>query len=189
MTHLISRLTCTLAIMLFFLAAAPVAAQNGTISGTITIEDDGAVLPGANVVALSDDGSIVGGAATNIDGEYSFSVAAGAYTVRARYVGFQDCEADVTVSAGGSTTFDCALSQTGLELNTVVVAASRRQEKALMPRLRFRSFRPGISRAALAARRWKRFALPPAWTCSRRAWIGAKWFCAGSTTLSVGRHS
>jgi iron complex outermembrane receptor protein len=132
MTHLISRFTCTLAIMMFALVAFPAAAQqNGTITGTITTEEDGAVLPGANVVALSDDGSIVAGAATDMDGRYSFSVAPGAYTVRARYVGFQDCEADVTVTSGGSTTFDCALSQTGLELNTVVVAASRRQEKAL----------------------------------------------------------
>jgi len=131
MTHLLSRFTCALVVLLFVFVAAPAAAQNGTISGTITVEEDGAVLPGANVVALDGDGGIVSGAATDIDGNYSFSVAAGSYTVRARYVGFQDCEMEVTVSAGSAATFDCALSQTGLELNTVIVAASRRQEKAL----------------------------------------------------------
>ncbi len=131
MTHLLSRATCALVVLLLAFTAAPVAAQNGTISGTITVEEDGSVLPGANVVALDNGGSIVGGAASDIDGNFSFTVGAGTYTLRARYVGFQDCEESVTVSAGGSVTFDCALSQTGLELNTVIVAASRRQEKAL----------------------------------------------------------
>jgi outer membrane receptor for ferrienterochelin and colicins len=129
MTHLLSRLTSVLTLLL--LLALPAAAQNGTVSGTITVEEDGAALPGANVVALDADGSFVTGAATQLDGSYSFSIAAGTYTVRARYVGFQDCEMSVTVSAGGTTTVDCALSQTGLELNTVIVAASRREEKAL----------------------------------------------------------
>ena len=131
MTHLLSRFSCALALLFMVFVAMPAAAQNGTVSGTITVEDDGAALPGANVVALDADGSIVGGAASDVNGEYSFSVAAGTYTVRARYVGFQDCEVTVTVSSGGSNTVDCALSQSGLELNTVVVTSSRRQEKAL----------------------------------------------------------
>ncbi|MDA0875035.1 MAG: TonB-dependent receptor [Bacteroidetes bacterium] len=129
MTQLLARLTCALTLVL--LLAVPASAQNGTVSGTITVEEDGAALAGANVVALDADGSIVTGAATQLDGTYSFSIAAGTYTLRARFVGFQDCEMSVTVAAGGSTTMDCALSQTGLELNTVIVAASRREEKAL----------------------------------------------------------
>ncbi|MDA0379203.1 MAG: carboxypeptidase-like regulatory domain-containing protein, partial [Bacteroidetes bacterium] len=129
MTQLLARLTCALTLVL--LLAVPASAQNGTVSGTITVEEDGAALAGANVVALDADGSIVTGAATQLDGTYSFSIAAGTYTLRARFVGFQDCEMSVTVAAGGSTTMDCALSQTGLELNTVIVAASRREGKAL----------------------------------------------------------
>ena len=131
MSHLLTRLTCVLTLFIFAFAAAPAAAQNGTVSGTVTIEEDGGALPGANVVALDADGGVVTGAATQVDGTYSFAVAPGSYTIRARFVGFQDCEVDVTVTAGGTTTVDCALSQTGLELNTVVIAASRRQEKAL----------------------------------------------------------
>jgi len=131
MTHLLSRLSCALVVLLLMFAASPASAQNGTISGTITVEEDGAPLPGANVVALDANGAIVSGAATDVDGNYSFSLSAGSYAIRARFVGFQDCETNVTISSGGTTTYDCALSQTGLELNTVVVAASRRQEKAL----------------------------------------------------------
>ncbi|MGB1376104.1 MAG: carboxypeptidase regulatory-like domain-containing protein, partial [Rhodothermales bacterium] len=131
MTHLLSRFSCAVTLLFLLFVAMPAAAQNGTVSGTITVEEDGAALPGANVVALDDNGSIVGGAATDVNGEYSFSIAAGTYTVRARYVGFQDCEVEVTVASGERVTVDCGLSQSGLELNTVVVTSSRRQEKAL----------------------------------------------------------
>ncbi len=131
MTHLLSRFSCSITLLFLLFVALPAAGQNGTVSGTITVQEDGAALPGANVVALDENGSIVGGAATDVNGEYSFSVAAGTYTLRARYVGFQDCEVEVTVSNGESVTVDCGLSQSGLELNTVVVTSSRRQEKAL----------------------------------------------------------
>ncbi len=129
MTKMLTRFSCTLALLL--IAFTPAFAQNGTVSGTITIQEDGSALGGANVVALDDSGAIKGGAATDLEGKYSFEIGAGAYTIRVRFVGFQDCETDVTVSSGNTTTVDCALSQTGLELNTVVVAASRREEKAL----------------------------------------------------------
>ena len=123
---------CSMLILLM-VAWAPhqVSAQSGTVSGTITIDEDGSALVGANVVALDASGTIKAGAATDLDGKYSFSIAAGSYTIRARFVGFQDCEKEVTVTSGATATVDCVLSQTGLELNTVVVAASRRQEKVL----------------------------------------------------------
>lgn len=131
MTHLLSRLSSVATMLMLVFAATTAAAQNGTVSGTITVEEDGVALPGANVVALDANGSIVSGAASDVNGEYSFSVAAGTYMIRARYVGFQDCEVQITVTSGGTNTVDCALSQSGLELNTVVVTSSRRQEKAL----------------------------------------------------------
>ncbi len=132
MTKMLTRLSFVIALFVLTLSPnAVLAQQNGTVSGTITVEDDGGALPGANVVALDASGAIKGGAASGLDGSFSFSIAAGSYTVRARYVGFQDCESAVTVSAGSTANFDCALGQGGLELNTIVVAASRRQEKAL----------------------------------------------------------
>ncbi len=132
MTKMLTRLSFVIAlVVLTFSPNAALAQQNGTVSGTITVEDDGGSLPGANVIALDASGAVKGGAASGLDGSYSFMVAAGSYTLRARYVGFQDCESTVTVSAGATVTFDCALGQSGLELNTIVVAASRREEKAL----------------------------------------------------------
>ncbi len=131
MTKFLTRFSFVMVLSLLTLGANSAFAQNGTVSGTITTEDDGTALAGANVVALDADGAIKGGAATDLDGSYSFAVAPGSYTIRARFVGFQDCESNVTVSSGSNTTVDCALSQEGFELNTIVVAASRRQEKAL----------------------------------------------------------
>ncbi|MDA0684618.1 MAG: TonB-dependent receptor [Bacteroidetes bacterium] len=131
MTNLLSRCSVLLVLLLLAFTTESANAQNGTVSGTITVEEDGVALPGANVVALDASGGVKAGAASDVDGKYSLTLAAGSYTLRARFVGFQDCETEITVVAGGTITFDCAMSQTGLELNTVVVAASRRQEKAL----------------------------------------------------------
>lgn len=115
----------------FFLFTGSAFAQNGTITGQVIDEDDGRPLGGANVVAFNQSGSLVNGSATDFEGRYSFSVAPGTYSLRARYVGYQEEDATVTVTAGGTVTADFTIGQRGLELNTVVVAASRRQEKAL----------------------------------------------------------
>lgn len=132
MLKLLKRLILIPAFLLAVLGQQSASAQtSGTVSGTITIEEDGSALAGANVVALDASGAIKGGSASDLEGKYSFTVPAGSYTIRARYVGFQDCETSVTVSSGGSNTVNCALSQTGIELNTVIIAASRREEKVL----------------------------------------------------------
>ncbi|MDA1028290.1 MAG: TonB-dependent receptor [Bacteroidetes bacterium] len=132
MSKLLKRLILIPAFLLAVFGQQSVLAQtSGTVSGTITIEEDGSALAGANVVALDASGAIKGGSATGLDGKYSFTVPAGSYTIRARFVGFQDCEASVTVSSGGSNTVNCDLSQSGIELNTIVIAASRREEKVL----------------------------------------------------------
>jgi outer membrane receptor for ferrienterochelin and colicins len=132
MSKLLTRLLIIPAMMFAFLGSNIASAQTAaTVSGTITILEDGTLLGGANVVALDASGAIKGGSASDNDGKYSFTVAPGTYTLRARFVGFQDCEKEITVAASAKLTVDCALSQSGLELNTVVVAASRRQEKVL----------------------------------------------------------
>lgn len=99
--------------------------QPGTISGTVTDVDSGAPLIGANVLV---EGTSVG-ASTDLDGNYSLSIAAGTYTVLVTYVGYQSKEAEVSVSAGGQVTQNFALSIGGILGDEIVVSASKKREK------------------------------------------------------------
>lgn len=45
MTHLLSRLSCAISLLFLLFVALPAAGQNGTFSGTITVQEDGAALP------------------------------------------------------------------------------------------------------------------------------------------------
>src|SRR5205823_3425315 len=76
-------------------AAAPVFAQTGTITGTVTATDGGQPIAGAQVRA----GTAIG-AVTRADGRYSLRVAPGAYTVRVTRLGFAaDSLPNVSVAA------------------------------------------------------------------------------------------
>jgi outer membrane receptor for ferrienterochelin and colicins len=119
---------------LFFVLGlmGPLSVTGQTISGTVTDADEGVPLAGATVVVLDGNGGMLAGSVSDIDGNYSISVGTtGTFVVRARFVGYQESDQPATFSEGSNLTLDFALSQSGNELNTVVVTASRRQEKAL----------------------------------------------------------
>jgi len=88
-------------------------AQNITIQGVITAEDDGLPLPGANVVVK--DMAI--GASANFDGEYTLEVPSGDVTLVFSYQGFSSQE----VSVGGQRTINVALKTDVNELDEVVI--------------------------------------------------------------------
>ena len=125
------RLSCFLVALLF--APAAFAQQTGVISGTITDAADGRPLSGASVV-LSQPGSTgaFAGAASGADGRYRIDgVAPGGYTLSVRFIGFQEAQVPVTVAAGQTQTVDVVLRPGGIDLNTIVVTASRQAEKVL----------------------------------------------------------
>lgn len=123
--------TGALLALLFFALSPTVWAQNARLSGTVTDASDGNPLPGANVVLLQNE-VMTTGAATDIDGKFTISgLAPGTYAVRVRFIGYQESNLSVTLATGEARTLDVALSQAGFELNTVVITASRREEKAL----------------------------------------------------------
>ena len=127
----LSTRICALVTLLSVLAVPTAWAQSASLSGTVVDAGDNGPLAGANVVLLQGD-ALVTGAATDVDGRYSITdVAPGTYTLRARFVGYQEHEAELTLAPGETRTLDIALSQGGIELNTVVVTASRRAEKVL----------------------------------------------------------
>ncbi|NBC17260.1 MAG: TonB-dependent receptor [Bacteroidetes bacterium] len=110
-----------------------VVAQTASISGTVQDADTGEPLSGANVLALRPGTtSMVAGSATDIDGNYQLTgLEPGSYDVVARFVGFQEQRQSVTLAAGEERTLNIEMVATGLDLNPVVVTASRRQEKSL----------------------------------------------------------
>ncbi|NNE36507.1 MAG: TonB-dependent receptor, partial [Rhodothermales bacterium] len=107
--------------------------QTASLSGTITDANDGEPLIGASVVLFPQgEVSMAGGSATNVDGQYSITgLLAGTYTVRVTFIGYNEIDQVVTLATGEARTLNFVLDQGGFDLNTVVITASRRQEKAL----------------------------------------------------------
>ena len=102
------------------LLPALVAAQTGTITGTVIDEGFGSGLPGASVL-VEELGT---GAATDIDGNYRIqNVPVGSYTVQFSFIGYgTQTVSNVEVTAGQPTEINIRLSE-GAELAEVVVEA------------------------------------------------------------------
>ena len=99
------------------LAATPVLAQTGTISGTVTAADDGRPIANAQIRVGTGVGAL-----TRTDGRYTVTVAAGTYTVRVARLGFAaDSATNVVVSAGATTTTNFQLKQSAALLGEVTV--------------------------------------------------------------------
>ena len=108
-------------------------AQNASISGVVTDAENGEPLAGANVILTRPgETGIAGGAAADVDGNYTIvNVTPGSYTLTARFVGYNEVQMTISLSAGESASMDIQLSQGGLDLNTIVISASRQAEKVL----------------------------------------------------------
>ena len=118
-THLLYR-TALISLCLLVSWAMPAAAQ-GTIEGTVTEQGTNDPLPGVNIAIPS----LNVGAATSLDGTYEISdVAAGEYTIQARFVGFQTREKTVVVEDGETVTIDFALRESTMEMDEVVVTGT-----------------------------------------------------------------
>jgi TonB-dependent starch-binding outer membrane protein SusC len=98
------------------LAASPVLAQTGTISGTVSAADDGRALANAQVRVST---TIAG--LTRPDGRYALTVPAGTYTVRVTRLGFSAESLDVAVTSGGTATANFQLRQSAAILGEVTV--------------------------------------------------------------------
>lgn len=122
----ISRLTRQLVAAL--LLAAPLAAQQGTISGRVT-DEAGSALAQATVSA-SGAGAV--SALTDNDGMYRLALPAGTYDLTVSHIASRgEVYYGVTVTTGATTTFDIRLPTRAFELDGIVVTPSRGvQERA-----------------------------------------------------------
>jgi len=111
-----SRLVLSLFLTVFLVSG--LSAQDVVITGSITDATSGDPLPGANVVVENTNY----GGATDIDGNYSFSVPATGQEaeVTARFIGYFSSSANVTLSAG-TVTQDFSLAEDVLEMEAVIV--------------------------------------------------------------------
>ncbi|PSQ84950.1 MAG: hypothetical protein BRD30_11210, partial [Bacteroidetes bacterium QH_2_63_10] len=122
------------AALLLCLFPTTVAAQEtATLTGTVVDAQDGSTLIGANVALRQPDAAgLVRGTATSTDGAFQFSeIPPGQYVLEVRYVGHQTQQRTLSLEAGASSDVTVELPLSTSSLETVVVSASRRQEKVL----------------------------------------------------------
>jgi outer membrane receptor for ferrienterochelin and colicins len=122
-------------LLLAIVLAAPAGlqAQTGTVTGAVRAADTGNPLVAAVVQVVGPDGGRVSSSLTNQSGRFQVSnVPPGTYTVLAATTGYATGRVEnVTVSAGQSGVANFDLAPRAIDLDPVVVSASRRQERAL----------------------------------------------------------
>ncbi|WP_103020566.1 carboxypeptidase-like regulatory domain-containing protein [Salinibacter altiplanensis] len=112
--------------VLFLLLPGLTWAQQGTVTGTVTEEETGDVLPGATVQVVD----LETGAAANASGQYRVAgVPAGEQTIRVSFVGYQAAERTVNVPEGGTARVNFQLQTAQAQLEEVVVTGFGRQEQ------------------------------------------------------------
>jgi TonB-dependent SusC/RagA subfamily outer membrane receptor len=106
--------------------AVPLAAQQGTIAGTVTDRATTQPIQGARL-QLSQTGQVV---TVRPDGKYTFAnVTPGAYDVRVIAVGYGAEKKAVTVAAGQTATLDFALGVVAFTLEEIVTTATGEQRR------------------------------------------------------------
>lgn len=122
------------AVLLLSLPTGTATAQEtATLTGTVVNAQNESTLTGANV-ALREPGTpeVVRGAATGTDGTFRFAkIPPGEYVLEVRFVGYQAQQRTLALEAGESRNVTVALPVSTSSLETIVVSASRRQEKVL----------------------------------------------------------
>jgi len=107
-------------------------AQQGTISGLVLNAETGTPIETAQITILGAGDAQAGGVLTDAEGRFTVQLPPGGYSLVAQFVGYgQERVDDVRVSAGAVTELTIELESTALQLNPIIVTASRRQEKAL----------------------------------------------------------
>lgn len=124
-----------LAILLTGAAARPDAsAQEGSIRGTVTERGTNSPVPGVNVTLRRPaDTAIAAGTYTDLAGRYALMrLRPGSYLATFSVVGYGKlADAAVDVPAGATVALDAELDEIPLNLDAVIVSASRREEKVV----------------------------------------------------------
>ena len=99
-----------------------------SIKGTLTDNESGEAIPFANVVL---EGTRYG-AATDINGFYLINkIPEGSYTLRVRFVGYQEYTEPITIKKGQVIVLNIVLKSETTTLKTVVVTDNRIEERKI----------------------------------------------------------
>ena len=105
------------------------AGTTGKISGNIVDKDTDEPLIGVNVQVFDDSGNLLGGAATDFDGNYFIlNIRPGIYKVKASYVGYNSVtQTSVVVSSDRTAKVDFKLEQSVIKSEEIVITSKRKQ--------------------------------------------------------------
>ena len=113
---------------LFNLIFAGLAVGQGTVRGTLFDESNGEAIPFANVVL---DGTKYG-CATDLSGFFLINrVPAGTYTLRVRYMGYEEYSETITVANGKTITKSIRLNPSSQMLEAVEIKDSKIEERRM----------------------------------------------------------
>jgi outer membrane receptor protein involved in Fe transport len=112
-------LAATIVSFLFLSAAA----QDVTLSGTITDKGNNEPLVGASVITESGTG-----VTTDLDGKYSIKLAKGIYKLKYSFIGYEPKTKEIDLSSGAPITKNVALGMKSEQLDIVVVSSSQYQK-------------------------------------------------------------
>lgn len=94
-------------------------AQTGSLTGTVTDNETGDVIPGVNALIMD----LERGGATNPEGVYTIeNIPVGTYSVRFTFIGYETVTESVNI-ATGQNTLNVSLSMESYTLSDVVVTA------------------------------------------------------------------
>jgi outer membrane receptor for ferrienterochelin and colicins len=116
-----------LSLLLLLCPAVMLFAQTRTINGTVKGADNKETLPQVNVVIKG----TTTGTVTDLDGNYTITVPEDAKALVFSFLGYEEQEVDLASYSGSTVTINVNLKTANVGLNTVVVSASKRQEKVL----------------------------------------------------------
>lgn len=115
---------CNWLILFFSILSFALYGQNGVVKGTVKNEATGIPLYGVTVVDEKNNGT-----ATDSIGHFELSLPSGTHSITFKFISFTEKKINVVVAEGETQTLNVSLTEAANELGTVVVSASKFEQR------------------------------------------------------------